>query len=231
MTVWLLFVSIISPDLKSLNYSDCHGSVVINQKTISVPKPGVDVLSPRVLELLALWDHVYEMRKERERREAIVNRKIELRTRNIKERDLTEDLHRMRRRLSTIDRSNAFPPLPVELKKYFKDLCEEQITKGEHLDVPRYETFFRRIDVDGDGMLSPKEFRLAFKRLHYKNTKEAWTRSDPELKGIVSEERFRTFLRRSGLQDNLTASDLRRLKEKLERKTSIGGDVQIDHEK
>eukprot|EP01039_Chlorochromonas_danica_P003433 gene3434-3760_t len=55
--------------------------------------------------------------------------------------------------------------------------------------------------------------------------------SDPELKGIVSEERFRTFLRRSGLQDNLTASDLRRLKEKLERKTSIGGDVQIDHEK
>eukprot|EP00981_Chlorochromonas_danica_P008825 scaffold2312_cov165-Ochromonas_danica.AAC.65 len=250
----------------------------------------------------------------------------------------------------------TFPPLLVELKKYFKDLCEEQITKGEPLDVPRYEKIFRRIDADGDGMLSPKEFRVALKRLHYKNVK-AWTqrmirrlfdecdrnrdgllsikefsnyildrepdnsrktnavskpnttsskladrgsesqkkgaetdrlnlsddeddevfsrrrrltdhelmrkvsdllqdivpidssnmvkhwevvraavrrffqRSDPELKGIVSEERFRAFLRRSGLQDNLTASELRRLTEKLKRKTSIGGEVQIDYEK
>eukprot|EP00981_Chlorochromonas_danica_P000780 scaffold187_cov195-Ochromonas_danica.AAC.2 len=46
MTVWLLFVSIISPDLKSLNYSDCHGSVVINQKTISVPKPVTTTTNP-----------------------------------------------------------------------------------------------------------------------------------------------------------------------------------------
>lgn len=94
---------------------------------------GADLLAPRVLELLALWDHVYgtrygrlhamkryvsegeniampniqrhlvEMRKERERSEAVAKRKMELRTRNIIERDLAEDLHRMRQSLSTIE--------------------------------------------------------------------------------------------------------------------------------
>jgi hypothetical protein len=43
-------------------------------------------------------------------------------------------------------------------------------------------------------------------------------RADPEYKGYVSEERFRAFLRRSGLQDRLTASELRRFTEKLKRK-------------
>eukprot|EP01039_Chlorochromonas_danica_P002179 gene2179-2378_t len=105
---------------------------VLAKGNAAVPQ-GADVLAPRVLELLALWDHVYgtrygrlhamkryvsegeriampniqrrlvEMRKERERCETIAKRKTELRTRNIIERDLTEDLHRMRQSLSTIE--------------------------------------------------------------------------------------------------------------------------------
>ncbi len=58
-------------------------------------------------------------------------------------------------------------------------------------------------------------------------------RADPEFKGVVSEERFRAFLRRSGLQDNLTASELRRLTDKLKKRTA-GKDryeTLIDYEK
>lgn len=58
-------------------------------------------------------------------------------------------------------------------------------------------------------------------------------RADPEFKGVVSEERFRAFLRRSGLQDNLTASELRRLTDKL-KKRGAGKDryeTLIDYEK
>jgi Ca2+-binding EF-hand superfamily protein len=58
-------------------------------------------------------------------------------------------------------------------------------------------------------------------------------RADPEFKGVVSEERFRAFLRRSGLQDSLTASELRRLTDKLKQRGS-GKDrheTVIDYEK
>ena len=59
-------------------------------------------------------------------------------------------------------------------------------------------------------------------------------RADPEHRGTVSEERFRAFLRRSGLQDNLTTSELRRLTEKLKRRSTIKGEIGeivIDYEK
>ncbi len=57
-------------------------------------------------------------------------------------------------------------------------------------------------------------------------------RADPEYKGLVSEERFRAFLRRSTLQDSLTASELRRLTDKLKRRGS-GKDREalVDYEK
>lgn len=38
--------------------------------------------------------------------------------------------------------------------------------------------------------------------------------SDPDFKGTASEERFKAFLRRSSLQDRLTATQLRRLENK-----------------
>lgn len=70
-----------------------------------------------------------------------------------------------------------------------------------------------------------------------------FSRSDPDGKGVVSEERFRAFVRfvcillmiyahgvltilgcrRSGLQENLTTSELRRLIEKLKRARTVGG--------
>lgn len=59
-------------------------------------------------------------------------------------------------------------------------------------------------------------------------------RADAEHKGYVSEERFRAFLRRSTLQDSLTASELRRLTEKLKKRAHSGQDrheVHIDYEK
>ena len=38
---------------------------------------------------------------------------------------------------------------------------------------------------------------------------------DPDFKGTVSEERFQAFLRRSSLQDRLTATQLKRLEAKV----------------
>jgi Ca2+-binding EF-hand superfamily protein len=58
-------------------------------------------------------------------------------------------------------------------------------------------------------------------------------RSDPEYKGFVSEERFRAFLRRSGLQDRLTANELRRFSDKLKKK-GVGqyrNESMIDYER
>eukprot|EP01032_Pedospumella_encystans_P016863 gene16863-19219_t len=255
-----------------------------------------------------------------------------------------------------------FAPLLAELKKYFQSITDEKVTGTEtKVGVARYEKIFRRIDTDGDGMLTPKEFKTALKRLQYKSVK-AWNirmvrrlfdecdknrdgllsikeftayvhgvetseaqaraesamkaarpnslrgagdetggkgkgnsdnklnlsddeddevfrknkvltdhqllrkvndtlmdivpvdphgpgkhtdvvrasvrrffqRADPDHRGYVSEERFRAFLRRSGLQDNLTASELRRLTDKLKKKSTHKdhlGEVVIDYEK
>ena len=43
-------------------------------------------------------------------------------------------------------------------------------------------------------------------------------RSDPDQRGIVTEERFRAFCRRSSLQETLTASELRTLIERLRKR-------------
>lgn len=55
-------------------------------------------------------------------------------------------------------------------------------------------------------------------------------RADQERTGTVSEERFRAFVRRSGLQDNLTAAELRRLTDRLKKKQR-SGEVVIDYER
>ena len=40
--------------------------------------------------------------------------------------------------------------------------------------IPRFEKVMRRMDGDGDGKLSPQEFKVALKRLHFKDEKK-WT--------------------------------------------------------
>ena len=40
--------------------------------------------------------------------------------------------------------------------------------------IPRFEKVMRRMDGDGDGKLSPQEFKVALKRLHFQDEKK-WT--------------------------------------------------------
>lgn len=57
-------------------------------------------------------------------------------------------------------------------------------------------------------------------------------RSDPDQKGIVSEERFRAFCRRSGLQEVLTTSEIRTLMERLKkRRGKLHGANVLDYER
>ena len=66
-----------------------------------------------------------------------------------------------------------------------------------------------------------------------KEVRRYFQKHDIDGKGSVTEERFRSFLRRSGLQDRLTVAELRRLVEKL-RKKRVGKDKTlnvVDYEK
>jgi Ca2+-binding EF-hand superfamily protein len=57
-------------------------------------------------------------------------------------------------------------------------------------------------------------------------------RSDPDQRGVVSEERFRAFCRRSGLQEVLTTSELRTLMERLrKRRGKMHGGIVLDYER
>lgn len=63
--------------------------------------------------------------------------------------------------------------------------------------------------------------------------------SDPEFKGVVTEERFKSFLRRSSLQDRLSQTELRRLVAKCKasssksntKRRSSSAEVMFDYEK
>ena len=57
-----------------------------------------------------------------------------------------------------------------------------------------------------------------------------FSKNDAQGKGQVSEERFRAFLRRSGMLDRLTSGELRRLAEALRRRNGSSG-TSIDYEK
>jgi Ca2+-binding EF-hand superfamily protein len=57
-------------------------------------------------------------------------------------------------------------------------------------------------------------------------------RSDPDQRGVVSEERFRAFCRRSGLQEVLTTAEVRTLMERLrKRRGKLHGGVVLDYER
>ena len=53
--------------------------------------------------------------------------------------------------------------------------------------------------------------------------KRYFSRSDPDGKGLVREERFRSFLRSSGIQSRFTATEVRRLLELLRRRVPLKG--------
>jgi len=57
-----------------------------------------------------------------------------------------------------------------------------------------------------------------------------FSKNDAQGKGQVSEERFRAFLRRSGMLDRLTSGELRRMTESLRRRNGTSGTT-IDYEK
>ena len=66
--------------------------------------------------------------------------------------------------------------------------------------------------------------------------KKFFSRDDKDSKGIVGEEVFRSFLRKSGLQAKLSTAEVRRLLEKLRRRVAIKGSgprgsAMIDYEK
>lgn len=54
-------------------------------------------------------------------------------------------------------------------------------------------------------------------------------KSDPEVKGVVTEEKFKTFCRKSGIVDKLSAQQFKSLLETLSKKT--GSNSMIDYEK
>ena len=51
--------------------------------------------------------------------------------------------------------------------------------------------------------------------------KQYFSRIDKDDKGVVGEDKFRGFLRKSGLQDILTTSELRRLLAKFRRRVAM----------
>lgn len=68
--------------------------------------------------------------------------------------------------------------------------------------MPRYEKLFRRLDTDGDGMLTMKEFKIGLKKLHYKEEK-AWTmriirrlfdECDKNRDGLLSIKEFNSYI-------------------------------------
>lgn len=117
--------------------------------------------------------------------------------------------------------------------------------KALELDIPREdddddEVFGQRRVVD-DALLFAKVYQVLCEKVphnesnHVDAIKEAirkfFSRYDTDAKGAVSGERFRAFMRRSGLQDRLAAAELRRLTENLRRKVSKdSSEVVIDYE-
>jgi Ca2+-binding EF-hand superfamily protein len=113
-------------------------------------------------------------------------------------------------------------------------------------DVDDDDNVFAKVRVVQDHALLKKTYealsavvpRTGRSALHVETVcgavRRFFERSDPSGRGLVSDDRFRTFCRRSGLQDILTLSDVRRLVERLRRRRPSGQDrsaVMVDYEK
>jgi hypothetical protein len=81
---------------------------------------------------------------------------------------------------------------------------------GPAASLARYEKLFRRIDTDGDGMLTMKEFKIALKGLQYKQEKEWNLRMirrlfdlcDRNRDGFLSIQEFNNYILEQQLPDN-----------------------------
>ena len=62
-----------------------------------------------------------------------------------------------------------------------------------------------------------------------------FSRSDPDSRGVVTEERFRSLIRRSGIQERLATSEIRRMLDRLRRRVAAKGGgpggAMIDYER
>lgn len=356
--LWFLYRQAVRVDSMDPESVITELEVRCNETELTQKNPAISVKE--------LWNHLFELDLQGTMTPPQFLKGVQIICQNASGRDddrvdynaLAKNIIRMGRSYNTIVQQRAkqdegtFAPLLLELKKYFKDLAEEKTNGTDDIvGIARYEKIFRRLDSDGDGMLTTKEFKMGLKRLKFKSTKH-WNirmvrrlfdecdknrdgllsirefsnyvqekdsierirlyessnqskretlstvnntknslnlsddeddeifrknsrttdhqlmrkvndtlmeivpmdphghekhgevvrnsvrrfflRADPEHRGTVSEERFRAFLRRSGLQDVLTTSELRRFTEKLKKRgTGKGesGEIVIDYER
>ena len=101
---------------------------------------------------------------------------------------------------------------------------EQRIVNDSLLFAKVHEVLRERVPMSSGFESHTEAVKDAIRRFFF--------RYDPDNKGFVSEERFRAFLRRSGLQDRLAAAELRRVVESLRRKskTASGSSVTVDYE-
>jgi Ca2+-binding EF-hand superfamily protein len=96
---------------------------------------------------------------------------------------------------------------------------------------------FRKVNEILQETIPPAEGGAASRDSHssfvQKEVRRFFQKHDPDGRGTVSEERFRSFCRRSGLQDRLTVAEVRRLVDKLRRRRpgKEKGVSLIDYEK
>lgn len=96
------------------------------------------------------------------------------------------------------------------------------------------DEIFSKKQVHGDTELFKKTSNILFDMVPISNLghshindvkiaiKKFFSKSDTDNKGVASEERFRSFCRRSGLQEGLTSGELRRLMDKLRKPKKQG---------
>eukprot|EP00607_Mallomonas_marina_P005816 CAMPEP_0182438276 /NCGR_PEP_ID=MMETSP1167-20130531/85644_1 /TAXON_ID=2988 /ORGANISM="Mallomonas Sp, Strain CCMP3275" /LENGTH=934 /DNA_ID=CAMNT_0024631551 /DNA_START=1 /DNA_END=2802 /DNA_ORIENTATION=- len=126
--------------------------------------------------------------------------------------------------------------------------AKKEETKEEDSDSED-ELFNRHKDGGSDAALMSKTTQALLDAIARSSAKDAdhletvkhsvkrfFIRGDPDAKGVVGEDRFRAFIRRSGLQDRLSTSEIRRLLGKFRRRVAIKGSglrgtTMIDYER
>ncbi len=108
---------------------------------------------------------------------------------------------------------------------------EDELFSGMKGAFAESELFYKVYTVLKD-MVPQGDCSTPIDAIH-KAVRRFFAKNDPKSRGQVSEERYRAFLRRSGLLDRLTSGELRRTAEVLRRRNTrdAGGGSSIDYEK